>query len=98
MYLGGTLKQSFLENWCDNGNKETPQESVHYPAKNNLGSSPFMEKLIENSEALNEIKDPNNKSIEGKLFRNKDFTEESIRQAYHNLDQKIEKLLIIWVK
>jgi folate-dependent phosphoribosylglycinamide formyltransferase PurN len=50
-------------------------------------------KLIENSEALNEIKDPNNKSIEGKLFRNKDFTEESIRQAYHNLDQKIEKYL-----
>ena len=50
-------------------------------------------KLIENFESVKNIKKLKNKSINGKLYRNKDFTEESIQQAYHNLDQKIERYL-----
>lgn len=50
-------------------------------------------KLIENFDSLNEIKNLESKTIEGKLFRNKDFTEESIKQAYHQLDQKISRYI-----
>lgn len=50
-------------------------------------------KLIENFESVSKIKRLKNKSINGKLYRNKDFTEESIKKAYHNLDKKIARYL-----
>ncbi|MDC0560155.1 formyl transferase [Flavobacteriaceae bacterium] len=48
-------------------------------------------KLIENFEKLKRYKKNN---LTGRLYRNKDFSEECIKKAYHNLDQKIENYLV----
>jgi len=48
-------------------------------------------KLIKNFDSLKESKETTN--IEGRLFRNKDFTEDSIQEAYKNLDRKINNYL-----
>ena len=47
-------------------------------------------KIIKN---FNMLKKHKKNSSEGRLYRNKDFNEECIKEAYYNLDQKIENYL-----
>ena len=48
-------------------------------------------KLIKNFDSLKESKQTTN--IVGRLFRNKDFTEDSIQEAYKDLERKIKNYL-----
>ena len=46
--------------------------------------------MCQDNQELNMLKKHKKNSSEGRLYRNKDFNEECIKEAYYNLDQKLK--------